>query len=212
MATHYDTMRVAANATDEALHVAYRRLARELHPDSPGGNEQKMARLNEAWRVLGDPARRAMYDASLRGDASSGSVGSRSTGSRGHGAPFAHEANDRDDIHDDRPIFSTASARGPRRWPAMALMLVAAMAAIFVFTAYAATVGTDTVPPPTSPRLLGTEMCVALRAGKAVESPCDQPHYGVVKSVIDRDGRCPASTEGHFSNDGEHIVCVSTAE
>ncbi|MDQ2670039.1 MAG: DnaJ domain-containing protein [Gemmatimonadota bacterium] len=40
----------------------YKRLAHRHHPDR-GGDEEEMKALNEAWRVLGDPASRATYDA-----------------------------------------------------------------------------------------------------------------------------------------------------
>jgi molecular chaperone DnaJ len=196
---HYDTLRVTSSASDAELHEAYRALARRLHPDAPGGDEQKMARLNEAWRVLGDPGRRAMYDAERRG-----SVGSV----RGEPSPRASRF-DAASTESARPYVSSAG-REPRRWPAISIMLVAVMAAIFVFTAYATNVRSGESPPLTSPRVLDANMCVSLQGGRIVEMPCNGPHYGVVKSVIARDARCPAGTEGHYSNDGEHYVCIST--
>jgi curved DNA-binding protein CbpA len=45
--------------------VAYRGLARRLHPDGEGGDAQSMVVVNEAWRVLGDADRRRAYDATL---------------------------------------------------------------------------------------------------------------------------------------------------
>jgi hypothetical protein len=201
MATHYDTLQVVPTASDDVLHESYRRLARRYHPDAPGGDEQRMARLNEAWRVLNDPARRARYDAELRGP----SVGSSASG-------FHTQRRVDEDIDDARGFVPSPRFATPRRWPAISLMLVAAMAAIFVFTAYATTVHNDPAPPITSPRLLGSDMCVSLVAAKVQETPCTKPHYGKVRSVIDRAGRCPVSTEGHYSNDGEHLVCISTAE
>jgi molecular chaperone DnaJ len=198
---HYDTLRVTSGASDAELHEAYRSLARRLHPDAPGGNEQKMAQLNEAWRVLGDPGRRAMYDAERRGTV--GSV-------RGQPASPRASRFDAASTESARP-YAGEIGRGPRRWPAISLMLVATMAAIFVFTAYATNVHSGDVPPFSSPRVLDADMCVNVQGGSIVETPCNRPHYGVVKSVIARDARCPAGTEGHYSNDGEHYVCISTA-
>jgi allantoicase len=86
-------------------------------------------------------------------------------------------------------------------------MLIAAMAVIFVFTAYATRVRL-TPTEITSPRILDTGMCIALQASRAVEVPCSQRHYGVVKSVIVPGERCPLGTEGHYSNDGSHLLCV----
>ena len=86
-------------------------------------------------------------------------------------------------------------------------MLIAAMAVIFVFTAYATRGGLNPTEI-TSPRILDQGMCVSLQAGKAFEVPCDQRHYGVVKSVIEPAQRCPLGTEGHYSNDGTNLLCV----
>lgn len=64
--THYERLGVDPTASPEQLRAAYRALARRLHPDARGGSPSPaMAELNEAWRVLSDPARRAAYDASL---------------------------------------------------------------------------------------------------------------------------------------------------
>jgi curved DNA-binding protein CbpA len=63
--THYDTLGVARQAAPELVRKAYRRQAQKYHPDRlPGdaGAQQVMARINEAYAVLSDPARRATYD------------------------------------------------------------------------------------------------------------------------------------------------------
>lgn len=64
--THYERLGVAPDASPGEIRAAYRRLARTHHPDAGGGAHGEMAAVNEAWRVLSDPARRAAYDASLR--------------------------------------------------------------------------------------------------------------------------------------------------
>lgn len=58
---HYAVLGVDPAADREALHVAYRGLARRLHPDV-SGDDVEMKRLNAAWAVLGDPSQRAAYD------------------------------------------------------------------------------------------------------------------------------------------------------
>lgn len=66
----YERLGVTPDADLAALRAAYRRLARELHPDlqRDGGVETqlRMALVNEAWAVLSDPDRRAAYDAERR--------------------------------------------------------------------------------------------------------------------------------------------------
>jgi len=61
---YYEVLGVSRTATAEELRRAYRRLAREYHPDvnkSPGADE-KFKEINEAYEVLSDPERRAAYD------------------------------------------------------------------------------------------------------------------------------------------------------
>jgi molecular chaperone DnaJ len=65
--THYERLGVSPAATTAEIKAAYHRLARRVHPDAGGGQVgAEMAAANEAWRVLSDPGRRAVYDASLR--------------------------------------------------------------------------------------------------------------------------------------------------
>ncbi len=60
----YAVLGVPSGAAPETIRAAYRRLAREYHPDhntSPNATEQ-MACLNAAYAVLREPGRRAAYD------------------------------------------------------------------------------------------------------------------------------------------------------
>jgi curved DNA-binding protein CbpA len=59
---HYAVLGVARDATHEDIKAAYRRKSREHHPDK-GGDAAAMQAVNRAWEVLGDPERRARYDA-----------------------------------------------------------------------------------------------------------------------------------------------------
>jgi curved DNA-binding protein CbpA len=60
----YKTLQVDPEAEDEVIAAAYRRLARKYHPDVAGGAEAvaRMAAINAAWEVVGDPVRRAAFD------------------------------------------------------------------------------------------------------------------------------------------------------
>ena len=62
--SHYDTLGVPPDAAAAEVRRAYVALARRHHPDA-GGDPDSMRRVNDAWRVLGDPTRRAAYDRSL---------------------------------------------------------------------------------------------------------------------------------------------------
>jgi DnaJ-class molecular chaperone len=62
---YYSTLGVAKTATDKEIKQAYRKLARKHHPDvNPGDKtaESRFKELNEAYEVLGDPAKRKKYD------------------------------------------------------------------------------------------------------------------------------------------------------
>lgn len=58
---YYAVLGVDRRASAHELHLAYRALARELHPDVTG-DDGPMKLLNVAWEVLRDPSRRLHYD------------------------------------------------------------------------------------------------------------------------------------------------------
>jgi curved DNA-binding protein CbpA len=53
---------------EEEFAAAYRRLAGAWHPDAPGGDAEKFRQLQEARRVLGDPAMRLRHLLALSGE------------------------------------------------------------------------------------------------------------------------------------------------
>jgi curved DNA-binding protein CbpA len=62
---YYQTLGLASTATPEEIKKRYRELARRYHPDvnpDPAAS-QKIKAVNEAYHVLNDPDRRALYDA-----------------------------------------------------------------------------------------------------------------------------------------------------
>lgn len=62
MATLYDTLGVAKGAPADEIKKAYRKLAREHHPDQ-GGDEARFKEIQGAYDVLSDPEKRKAYDA-----------------------------------------------------------------------------------------------------------------------------------------------------
>lgn len=62
---HYEVLGVTPDAPEEVIRAAYRALAGKYHPDRNTGDsdaESKLKRLNAAFQVLGDPAKRKEYD------------------------------------------------------------------------------------------------------------------------------------------------------
>jgi curved DNA-binding protein CbpA len=62
---YYKILRVSPGAGHGEIREAYRKLALVYHPDliKTSNSQQVMTQLNEAYEVLGDPKKRAIYDA-----------------------------------------------------------------------------------------------------------------------------------------------------
>ena len=89
---YYQTLGVTKASSEKDIKQAYRKLARKHHPDvNPGDKtaEAKFKEINEAYEVLGDPAKRRKYDelgANWRLYEQAGAAG-------GTGGPFAGQWN-----------------------------------------------------------------------------------------------------------------------
>lgn len=57
----YEVLGVDRNADEKAVRAAYRRLAKNAHPDS-GGDSEAFSRLQASYDLLKDPVRRKVYD------------------------------------------------------------------------------------------------------------------------------------------------------
>jgi molecular chaperone DnaJ len=63
---YYTILGVLPTATSEDIRGAYRRRAKELHPDHYGENSNPFLEVQEAYGVLSDPSHRRSYDRSLQ--------------------------------------------------------------------------------------------------------------------------------------------------
>ena len=61
---YYQTLGVDKNASADDIRRAYRKLAKQYHPDvnKEPGAEEKFKEINEAYDVLGDEQKKARYD------------------------------------------------------------------------------------------------------------------------------------------------------
>jgi len=94
---YYDILGLSRGASEQDIKSAFRRLAKDCHPDRNAGDkgaETKFKELNEAYEALRDPQKRAAYD--QFGHAAFDGHGGR--GAHGFGPDFASSMSD---IFDD---------------------------------------------------------------------------------------------------------------
>jgi curved DNA-binding protein len=58
----YKILGVTKTATENDVKKAYRKLAKEYHPDKSTGNEERFKEAAEAYEILGNPQKKAMHD------------------------------------------------------------------------------------------------------------------------------------------------------
>jgi hypothetical protein len=114
--THYEVLGVPVDATPDEVRAAYRAAARDHHPDA-GGDADRMRALNQAWGVLSDPHRRAVYDRELNGSAGRSGEDSGSSGFGPYAWPYDADlglsADELAELADDQPV---APVRGVEGW------------------------------------------------------------------------------------------------
>lgn len=66
MINHYGILGIGFSATAEEVKSAYRKRAREVHPDLARSSARDFQLVEAAYRLLRDPVKRAEYDRQLR--------------------------------------------------------------------------------------------------------------------------------------------------
>lgn len=188
--TLYDVLGVTVTATPDELRQAYRDRARQLHPDrvrARGGRDTDaigaaMREVNEAWRVLRDPAARLAYDRTL--------------------LPSPGPDDELDEL--DRPFRGRPAEPGDvvvtlvRALPWVLVLLV--LGGIFVFTAFAGGGGS-----PSDRQVVGD--CVRASATLLEVVPCTGPEVDQVVAVTRTPAECPTSTVATPSG-RDRVLCL----
>jgi molecular chaperone DnaJ len=186
--THYDVLGVAPDADATALRTAYRERARMHHPDRASADSAaEMAAINEAYRVLADPGRRAAYDRSLSIDVA---TPERSAGPWTAGRPG-----------------ETVAPLPPARMP---WKLMAGMAVLGVLVVLVGAVLIEPAAEAPPDGLLRSGSCVEIEAnGDAREVNCSQSSELVVTEIVALDDPCPVGTLGYRDRQGLGTACVT---
>src|SRR5688500_11386773 len=109
---YYKVLGVSESASEKEITRAYRKLAKQHHPDAGGGNEERFKEVSAAYEVLGDAAKRKEYDEVRR----LGPVGGGFTSGNGGGFGGSFRVDDLGDILGG--LFNRGRATrapGPRR-------------------------------------------------------------------------------------------------
>ena len=191
--SHYDVLGVPTTASASTIRESYRRLAREYHPDRTQGSAaggDKMPLINEAYRVLSDPGRRAVYDAERRGEP--------------RPAPSAPTSTR---VEPEAPAYTFQHPDGPARIPWRGLLFFSAIAiiAIVVLAQFSKPSG-----PSAPDNILRTGECVEiLPNGMAGEVICTGSGDLVVRQVRSREqGVCQDGSATINDRQGMVGVCL----
>src|ERR1700759_5718349 len=90
---YYKVLGVADKATAKEIGRAYRKLAKQYHPDANPGSEDRFKEISAAYDVLGDEAKRKEYD-EVRHMGPAGNLFGGAPGAGGRGATSGFRVDD----------------------------------------------------------------------------------------------------------------------
>lgn len=190
---YYEVLGVNKSASKSDIRSAYRRCAREAHPDfkhdesngsardSSINSSTRMTEISQAWAVLSDPERRREYDA-------------------------MSDIESEFDFFEPQveTEFPIIYERAKIPWRIMLVLLFVGIALVLVLDAMSkpsVSGGPD--------GLLDSGSCIVIDANlTAVEVPCEGAHDGVVRQLVGFDMSCPSDTEAIRDRQGMGLACV----
>ena len=191
IATYYELLGVAPDASTTDIRDAYRRAARAHHPDRHGDQASaRMAEVNRAWQVLSDPERRSEYDLSLRAPVTSAAPAGRQASSQFREPAFNPLAR-----YQDPPRFP---------WRFLGVLFIIGV----VFVVIGIVTASDPVPPKVDNVLQSGDCVVIQPNGDAAEVLCTEPHSGVVDVLVPAGEVCESTAEPHRDQQGMGTACV----
>jgi molecular chaperone DnaJ len=117
---YYKALGVSETASEAEIRRAYRKLAKQYHPDAHPGSEDRFKEVSAAYEVLSDPGKRKEYDEVRRlGPMAAGGFPGGPRGAPGAGGNFTFTTDDIGDLFGNlfgrfRPGSERANA-GPQR-------------------------------------------------------------------------------------------------
>lgn len=176
----HDVLGVQRGASKDELRTAYRRLARELHPDVQSGSySDEMAALNNAYQELTNPT-------PMSSSNSSGSSADVKT------------------PHSDLSFTAQPVRPVTFPWRGIVATSVVGAAAILGLSLFA---GPDSESPPDG--VIQSGSCVQINDSLlAVEVSCESEQHEVVTQLVPLDARCADGSIGFLDRLGMGRVCL----
>lgn len=200
--THYDILGVNQDADEATIRAAYRERARHVHPDrlhsgDGSGPADEMAAVNEAYRVLSDAGRRAVYDRSLH---------DHTTGGTGSAVPPSNPTDDDIRSRIRARTYNYPTETTPARVPWRFLGFMATIGIGFVL---AGAILIDEPAEREPDGIIRSGSCVQIEPNNdAREVRCTGEGDLVVDQLVPIDARCPAGTVAYRDRQGLGTACV----